>query len=97
MSKPSKKAPKDIVKPVVDFGPDAKQNALVELFQQETPPELKSVGYAKVPGTNRFVSYIIISKGTEVLSIEVSEPDLRAIAEDDAKINFVNSFMVTEE
>jgi hypothetical protein len=56
-------------------------------------PEIKSVGYMRVsPTSNSWVSYVITTKGDKVLSIEVDEPNLRQIAEESAKINFVSTF-----
>lgn len=55
-------------------------------------PMLKSVGYVKLDGTNSWISYTITSQGKSVLSIEVGEPNLRAIAEESAKISFVEQF-----
>ncbi len=53
-------------------------------------PTIRSVGYTKVGGG--WVSYVLTSKGREVLSIEVSDPDMRQIAEETAKISFVEIF-----
>jgi len=76
-----------------------KKNALVNLFEgdQSKLPVLKSVGYGEIPGTNTFVAYVIYSKGGNILKIEVEEPNLRVIAEESAKIFFVNAFMTGEE
>lgn len=74
-------------------------NVLQNLFEgdHEKLPTLKSVGYGQIPGTNTFVSYIIYSKGQNILKIEVEEPNLRAIAEESAKMFFVNTFMSGDE
>lgn len=53
-------------------------------------PEFKSVGYAKVG--SGWVSYVATFKGREVLSLVVAEPDMRQIAEEQAKISFVETF-----
>lgn len=66
---------------------------ILEEILEETPedlPTIKSVGYAKV-GSN-WVSYVVTSKGRQVLAIEVSDPDMRQIAEEQAKISFVELF-----
>lgn len=56
-------------------------------------PVMKSVGFRPAfPGSREWVSYIVTSRGREVLSIEVAEPDLKLIATDEAKINFVTLF-----
>lgn len=70
---------------------------ILEEINDETPedlPTIKSVGYAKL-GSN-WVSYVVTSKGREVLSIEVSDPDMRQIAEEQAKISFVELFVDKE-
>ncbi len=55
-----------------------------------TLPIIKSVGYCRVfPGSRDYVSYVITSKGNEVLSMEVGTPNMKPIACDEAKINFV--------
>lgn len=57
-------------------------------------PILTAVGMARIsPDSNDFVSYTLQTKGKEVLSMEVSEPNLRAIVQDEAKINFVQEFL----
>jgi len=67
---------------------------LEDLWASNEAPELKAVGYAKVPGG--YVSYTITTKGKDVTKIEVSEPDLRGIADEMAKMSFVNTFMDAE-
>jgi hypothetical protein len=93
MAKPKKTS--DVIQEAVTFVGSTKEHALKALFdgEPESIPTITSIGYMGLPGTNKFVSYIIKSKGKEILSIEVSEPDLRPVAEDDSKINFVNCFM----
>jgi hypothetical protein len=60
-------------------------------------PTIKSVGYARMgEGRHNWVSYVITSKGREVLSIEVADPDMRQIAEEQAKISFVESLVDQE-
>ncbi len=93
MAKVSPKKPSDIIEESIKVEGSTKKHALKQLFDEDAAPQIKSIGYAGIPGTNRYISYIITTQGKEVLKIEVSEPDLRAIAEDEAKINFVNCFM----
>jgi hypothetical protein len=83
-----------IVQPSIIFE-GGKEHAMVTLFKgdEEKLPTIKSVGYMQVPGTTQFVAYTLTSKGTEVLKIEVEEPNIRAIAEESAKISFVQSFI----
>lgn len=93
----SNTSPADVVKPSVVFEGD-KEHALITLFRgpEEELPLVKSIGYMKLPGHNKYVSYVITSKGDKVLSFEVEQPDFRAIAEEAAKIAFVTCFMDQE-
>lgn len=84
-----------VIKPSMDFGPDHK-NVMIE-HVTDNVPELTSVGYAHIPGTKLFASYTIKTKGGTVISMVVDEPDARAIAEDAAKINFVNEMCRYDE
>lgn len=89
----AKKKLSQIVEPSIKF--DGEKNILEKIFDglPEDMPELKSVGYAKVSdGQHGFLSYTITSRGREIIKIEVEEPNLRAIAEESAKIAFVNNF-----
>lgn len=56
-------------------------------------PELVSVGMYHIPDSKNFVAFKMVSKGGQVLKLEVEEPNLRAIAEESAKIFFVREFM----
>lgn len=56
--------------------------------------ELISIGYAKSSdNSSSYVCYIIKSKGDKIISIEVGEPNMKLIAQDECKINFVTNFM----
>lgn len=64
---------------------------------EEKMPVLTSVGYCRVgTGIHSWVSYKITTQGEKVLSIEVDEPNMRAIAEESAKGMFVTSFIDQE-
>lgn len=82
-----------VIKPLIRV--EGEQHVLESLFSGDKSelPTLKSIGYAKLTGTNTWVSYVITTKGKEVLTIEVDEPNLRTVAEESSKINFVNEFM----
>ena len=56
-------------------------------------PTLTSIGYGPLGPDDQWVSYVIQSRGKEILSIEVAEPNVRAIAEESSKINFVERFV----
>jgi len=74
-----------IIKPVITTD---KEHALQILFNEKDAPIITSVGFSNLPGTNTYMSYIITSKGTDILNIEVGEPNLKLIAIDEAKISF---------
>ena len=89
----AKKKLSQIVEPSIRMGDE--KNLLEKIFDglPEDMPELKSVGYAKIgEGQHAYVNYTITSRGREIIKIEVEEPNLRAIAEESAKISFVNHF-----
>lgn len=92
-SKASKKS--DIIQEDIKIEGVEKEHVLKTLFDgdEKKIPIITSIGFMPVKDSGKFVSYVITSKGREILKIEVSEPDFRAIAEDEAKINFVNRFM----
>lgn len=85
----SKPVIKPVIKPSVKI--DGAKNALETLFDSDEAPILKSVGYVKID--QGWVSYVMTTQGKEVLEITVEEPNLRQIAEETSKINFVETFM----
>jgi pheromone shutdown protein TraB len=92
MSKATAKK-ESIVKPIISVAGET--HPLESILAKDTSklPEIKSVGYMRVSAnSNSWVSYTITSKGDKIISIEVDEPNLRQIAEESAKISFVNSF-----
>ena len=88
----------DIVHPIIQV--DGETHPLVEMFNEERLedlPILTSVGYMRLgTGVANWVSYVMKTQGDKVLSIIVDELNLRAIAEESAKINFVQSFIDQE-
>ncbi len=92
------KAPSPIVEPTVKFVGDNENHALQKLFDgaPKNLPTIKSVGTIGLPGTNTWVSFVMYTRGNQVIKIEADEPNLRAIAEESAKIAFVNAFMTGE-
>lgn len=84
-----------LIQPLVQAAGET--HILQKLQDQKTPPILKAIGYAKVgEGAHPFVSYVVTFQGEKVLSIEVSDPDMRQIAEDQAKMSFVEQFVDKE-
>jgi hypothetical protein len=104
------KFPATLVRPSIIFEGD-ELHPLQEILSSDPKnwPEIKAVGYMRLPrvydrkatnkvkDTGNFVSYIITIRGAEVVSIDVEQPDLRAIAEEATKIAFVDQFMQSEE
>ena len=83
---------KTIVAPMISIEGDV--HPLEDMEASGEMPTLTSIGYSRVSPTSReYVSYIITSRGGEVLKLEVAEPNLRAISEDEAKTSFVTHFM----
>ena len=91
---PAKKM-SSIVKPLIRDGNH--QHALEKLFDGPEVPMLKSIGYASLGPGEQWVSYVITSRGRDIISIEVAEPNMRAIAEEASKINFVNELVDREQ
>lgn len=88
------KEAKPLIQPLIRA--EGEKHVLEEIFEGDPAqmPTLKSIGYACIPGTTSWVSYVIETKGREVISITVDEPNHRSIAEESSKINFVNALMV---
>ena len=80
-----------LVQPIIKI--EGHQHPFEAMDESGELPMLKSVGFARVGETKDFVSYVITSKGREIISLEVSEPNLKAIAIDGAKVSFVETFM----
>lgn len=95
MAKPKTKKASDLIEESIQVEGSTKEHILKTIFDGDASeiPTITSIGYMGLKGSNKFISYIITSKGKDILKIEVSEPDHRAIAEDESKINFVNCFM----
>lgn len=90
----TKKTKESVVTPSVKFDNDTKEHALTSIISdEENAPIIQSVGIFRIPSTNHYVSFVMHTKGTQVVKIDVEEPNLRAIAEESAKISFVSAFM----
>ena len=73
------------------------KHPLEEMVEKGKAPEMKAIGYMKLTsGQHSWVSYVITFQGDKVKKIEVGEPDMRAIAEDAAKMDFVQAFIDSE-
>jgi len=88
------KAPKSIVCPI--GGSPGETHFLEDILNGplEEMPILKSVGFFNmIPGRqSQYVHYIIHTQGDRVLKIEVGEPNMRGIASDASKIDWVSLF-----
>lgn len=97
-SKDTRAKVKGIIKTSTSVVGITKEHALKQLFggHPELLPEIKSVGVVRIPDTNNFVSFLMKSKGNEVIEIEVDEPNTRMVSEEMSKIKFVETFSVGE-
>ena len=89
MSKASKTAPKSVCEPSVVI--EGHTNPFIPFY--ESGPELTAVGYVRIPGTNEYSSYTITIKDGVVTKVVCEEPNLKVIAEESAKIAFINNFV----
>lgn len=84
----------EVVASIEYAGANTEQAAQIfKAEDQTTLPIVKSIGIRQVPGSRYFISYTIYTQGDKVIKVEVDEPNMRAIAEDSAKSNFVQLFM----
>lgn len=96
MSKVSKKPTSNgvLIKPSVSI--EGHTNPFIPYFN-DNELELKSVGYIKMPGSNNYVAYTITTVGGKVTEIICDEPNMKMVAEESAKISFVEHFVDSEE
>ena len=91
MAKPQNSKP-ELIKPLIRV--EGVPHILETKLKSGKMPEMKCVGYMNLDsGSNSWISYTATIKGNEVLSIEVDEPNMRAVAEESAKIAFVTNFI----
>ena len=64
-----------------------------DLTKVDSEIPFTAVGMVKVPGARTYVSYTLTCLGKNIVKVEVGEPNLKLIVEDEAKISFVNNFM----
>ena len=86
-----------VVQPLIRS--NGEKHILEEMFEDPLAdmPVMKAIGYMSLKyGPNSWVSYTVTFKGDKVLKIEVDEPNLRPIAEESAKIAFVEQFIDQE-
>lgn len=101
MAKPKKqeqvetKSEPSYIEPTLKFD-DKHKNEFIEHVKNDEP-ELTAVGYARIPGTNNYSAYVIKIVGDKVIKMIVDEPNLKLVAEESAKIQFVNEFVRNEE
>ena len=93
MSKAATKKKDPVVETVVRDDKTKSVNSMFQDSGDESAPVFQAVGYAQVPGTNQYVSYTLFIQNGAIIKVEVEEPNLRAIAEESSKLNFVNIFM----
>ncbi len=83
------------VEPSMNFD-EKHKNEFVE-YVKEDEPELKAVGYARVPGTNNYAAFVITFKGNQISKMSVDEPNILRVAEDAAKGLFVAEIIKMNE
>ena len=81
-----KEETKSYLEPAMAF--EGHKNEFIEHVKAKEP-ELIAVGYAKIPGTNNYAAYTIYFKNNEIVKMVVGQPNLKTIAEDQAKADFV--------
>ncbi len=82
----------DFICPIVKVA--GEKHLLEKMIDQGEAPIVKAVGYMRLGNQrNSWVSYTITTRGREVLKIEIDEPNMREIAEESAKIAFVECLM----
>lgn len=94
MAKKKTPTTKQVVQPIVKE--EGKPHNWEQLFEGGEMPTLKSVGYAQDPASGKYISYVITTKGENVLLIEAGEPDFRQVAEEATKMSFAEIFMGAE-
>lgn len=89
MSKP-KKVPVD-----VQVAQAMVQSYEAEVIVNEDLPIIKSIGLVKIPNQDHesWVVVTITSQGDKIISTEMTEPNMKAIAVDAGKIAFVKLFV----
>lgn len=83
-----------LVVPAKDH-PD-KLRALKLLFPKEDAPILKAVGYARLPGRMEYAAFKLKIQGDKVIDVEAEIPNMKGIAEEEAKLMFVHELMDQE-
>lgn len=95
LSNTGSKASDCIVEPIIRS--NGEKHILETLYESGSAPEIKAIGYTRMgKGPNAWVSYVATIKGDKVIKIQVDEPNMRGIAEESAKINFVTEFIDQE-
>lgn len=96
MAKPAKKT-EEVKESIIQASTtiEGHKNAFIEYIEKEKP-ELTTIGYARVPGTNTYASFVVKFKDGVMTSMVVDEPNLKIVAEDSAKISFVNELTKEE-
>lgn len=85
--------PTDWIAPIVRV--EGQKHELVKLIEEDEAPVMKAVGYMKLlkGRQHSWCSYLITFKGNKILKCEIAEPDMRAVAEEAAKADFVEQLM----
>ena len=94
----SKETPKSLDESLIhpSIRCNEEQHVLEKAFDAGEMPEMKAIGFMKLDtglSSGNWVSYTVVFKGDKVLRIDVDEPTLKDLAEESAKIAFVDHFI----
>ncbi len=86
----------DVICPLIQVV--GEKHLLEKMWADGDTPEIKAVGYMRLgKEKHSWVSYTITTRGTAVTKIEIDEPNMREIAEESAKIAFVENLIGPSE
>lgn len=90
-------APASVVEPSIRVVGEKNKHPMQDLVEGKNCPVIVSVGILRVPETNTYMSYAIHTQGLKVIKVEVEEPNVKGIAVESCKCEFVSRFIDTED
>jgi hypothetical protein len=91
---PRETKPTQIVQPIIK---DSRIPHPLEVLESEGKfPDLTAVGILNLGSGTKYVSYVLKTKGDKIVSLEVTEPDMKAIAVESLKTEVVLKFIDPE-
>ncbi len=77
---------------------EVEKHIFQELFEENELPTIRTIGLVRVnPNSKDWVALTIEIKGDRVITMEVSEPNMKLIAMDDAKMRFDKEYILGAE